>query len=65
MTGTITSDMSRAERRRFILRGLLQALIMTVILVALYFLAPLTWIDGVPMSVVLVLAPLVLVAVSW
>ncbi|WP_200953244.1 potassium channel family protein [Agromyces sp. Root81] len=65
MTGTITSDMSRAERRRFILRGLLQALIMTVMLVALYFLAPLTWIDGVPISVVLVLAPLVLVAASW
>jgi voltage-gated potassium channel len=59
------TEMSRAERRRFILRGVLRALLMTVILVAVYFLAPLSWIDGVPMAVVLVLAPLVLIAVSW
>ena len=65
MTETIRTEMSRAERRRFILRGLLRALFMTVILVTVYFLAPLSWIDGVPMAVVLVLAPLVLVAVSW
>jgi voltage-gated potassium channel len=65
MTETITTQMSRAERRRFILRGLLRALLMTVILVTVYLLAPLSWIDGLPMAVVLVLAPLVLVAVSW
>ncbi len=57
--------MSRAERRRFILRGLLRALILTVVLFTLYFLAPLAWIEGVPVGVVLVVAPLVLLAVSW
>ena len=57
--------MTRAERRRFILRGLLRAFILTVILVILYFLAPLAWLDGLPVAVVLVVAPLVLLAVSW
>ena len=64
MTDTGT-EMSRTERRRFILRGLLRALVMTAVLVTLYFVAPLSWIDGVPVAVVLVAAPLVLVAVTW
>ncbi len=65
MTEPITQELSRSERRRFILRGLLRALIIAVILVILYFLAPLAWIDGVPVAVVLVIAPLVLLLVSW
>ncbi|MRG60697.1 two pore domain potassium channel family protein [Agromyces sp. CFH 90414] len=34
-------------------------------LVTVYFLVPLAWIDGVPVAVVLALAALVLLAVSW
>ena len=65
MTDTDDTEMTRAERRRFILRGLLRAFILTVILVILYFLAPLAWLDGLPVAVVLVVAPLILLVVSW
>lgn len=64
MTETISNDMSRAERRRFILRGLLRALLMTVVLVTLYFLGPVSWIYGIRVGVVLILAPLILLAVA-
>jgi len=36
----------------------------TIVLVALYFVVPLEWIAGVPVGVVLVIAPLVLLVVS-
>ena len=62
---TDDTEMTRTERRRFILRGLLRAFILSVILVILYFLAPLAWLDGLPVAVVLVVAPLILLAVSW
>ena len=65
MTETDDTEMTRVERRRFILRGLLRALILSTVLVILYFLAPLAWIDGIPVAVVLVVAPLILLLVSW
>ena len=64
MTNALPHEMSRAERRRFIVRGLGRAVAMTIALVAVYFVVPLEWIDGVPVAVVLFIAPLVLLAVS-
>ena len=61
---TIGEGMSRAERRRFVLRGVSRAMIMAVVLVAAYFLVPLAWIDGLPIAVVLIVAPLILLVVS-
>ena len=57
MTDTDDTEMTRVERRRFILRGLLRALILRRSCWSiLYFLAPLAWIDGIPVAVVLVVA---------
>jgi hypothetical protein len=53
-----------AERRRIIARGLLRALMATVVLVVLYFLLPLNHMDGVPPEVSLAVALLVLLGVS-
>ena len=64
MTNVFPHDMSKAERRRFVLKGLGRAMAMTIVLVALYFVVPLEWVAGVPISVVLVIAPLVLLVVS-
>ena len=64
MTDTLNQEMSRTERRRFILRGLMRALILSLILILLYFLGPLDRIDAVPVWVILVVAPLILLAVS-
>ena len=64
MTDTLNLEMSRIERRRFILRGLTRALILSSILILLYFLGPLDRIDAMPVWVVLVIAPLILLAVS-
>jgi len=63
MTDTL-NGMSRAERRRFILRGLLRAAILSFVLILLYFLVPLDRIEAVPIWVILVVAPLILLAVS-
>ena len=57
MTNPFPQEMSRTERRRFVLRGLGRAVAMTIVLVALYFVVPLEWIDGVPVGVVLLIAP--------
>jgi Ion channel len=64
MTNTFPQEMSRTDRRRFVLRGLGRAVAMTIVLVALYFVVPLEWIAGVPVGVVLVVAPLILLVVS-
>ena len=64
MTDTLNREMSRAERRRFILRGVTRALILSLILIVLYFLGPLDRLDAMPVWVVLVFAPLILIAVS-
>lgn len=64
MTDTLNHEMSRTERRRFILRGVTRALILSLILIVLYFLGPLDRIEVVPVWVVLVVAPLILLAVS-
>jgi voltage-gated potassium channel len=63
MTDTL-NGMSGAQRRRFILRGLLRAAILSFVLILLYFLGPLASLDAVPIWVVLVVAPLILLAVS-
>jgi len=64
MTDPPTRELTRRERRRFILRGLGRALLMTVILVAVYFVVPLEWIAAVPVAIVLTVAPLILLVVS-
>ncbi len=64
MTNPFPEEMSRAERRRFVLRGLGRAVTMTIVLVALYFVVPLEWISSVPVGLVLLIAPLILLAVS-
>jgi Ion channel len=64
MTIALPQEMSRAERRRFVLRGLGRAVTMTIVLVAVYFVIPLEWIDGVPLGLVFTIAPLILLAVS-
>jgi len=56
MTNALPHEMSRAERRRFVVRGLGRAVAMTIALVAVYFVVPLEWIDGVPVAVVLFIA---------
>lgn len=56
--------LSRAQRRRVVAWGLLRALIAAVVLVTLYFVIPLVWIDLLPPPVAMVVAALVLVGVS-
>ena len=58
------NGMSRAQRRRFILGGLLRAAILSFVLILLYFLGPLESLDVMPVWAVLVVAPLILLAVS-
>ena len=64
MTDTLNQEMSRTERRRFILKGLTRALILSLILILLYFLGPLDRVDAMPVWVVLVVAPLILLVVA-
>ena len=65
MTTSRIHELSPAGRRRFVLRGLIRALTSTVVLVALYFLIPLDLIGGLPFGVVLAVALLVLLGVSF
>ena len=64
MTTPLSQDLSPRERRRFILRGLLRALIITVVLIALYFLVPLGWVEGMPQGVTVAVTLLVLSVVT-
>jgi voltage-gated potassium channel len=56
--------LSRSQRRRVVAWGLLRALIAAVVLVTLYFVIPLAWIDGLPPVLAIVVAAGVLVGVS-
>lgn len=56
--------LSRAQRRRVVAWGLLRALIAAVVLVTLYFVIPLEWLDTLPPAVAMVVAAGVLVSVS-
>ena len=64
MTGADTRELTRRERRRFILRGLARALLMTVVLLVLYFIVPLEWIGGLSVTVALIVAAGILLVVS-
>jgi voltage-gated potassium channel len=64
MTGTPIQTLPPTERRRLIARGLLRALASTTVLMALYFLAPIDHIEGVPVGVSLAFALLVLLGVT-
>ncbi len=57
-------EVSRSERRRLILRGLLRGIIASVLLVALYFLIPVDWIRGLSLGFVLIAAPVLLIGVT-
>lgn len=64
MVDSAPLDLPRRERRRYLLRALGRALLMTVVLVTVYFIVPLGWIDALPVTVVLVVAPLILLVVT-
>lgn len=64
MTEPPIERLSRAQRRRVVAWGLLRALIAAVVLVTLYFVIPLSWLDALPPAVAIVVACAVLVAVS-
>ncbi|PXA67151.1 potassium channel family protein [Cryobacterium arcticum] len=64
MTGPGPQALAPGQRRRLIARGVLRALASTTVLVALYFLVPFALISALPLVVWLVVAFLVLVAVS-
>jgi hypothetical protein len=57
--------LTRAQRRRVVAWGLLRALIAAVVLVTLYFLIPLTWLDALPVTAAILVAIALLVGVSF
>ncbi|WP_162257766.1 potassium channel family protein [Agromyces sp. Root81] len=65
MTDIIDRDLSRSERRRYIVRGLLRALVMTVAIVALYFLLPLDRVGVLPLWATLLVALVVMLGVTY
>lgn len=65
MTNAPLPELSRVERRRFILRGLFRALVMTVAVLALYLFIPLDVIAALPLWATLTLALLILLGVTW
>lgn len=64
MTEPPIERLSRAQRRRVVAWGLLRALIAAVVLVTLYFVIPLAWIDALPPALGILVASLILVGVS-
>lgn len=56
--------LSRAARRRVVAWGLLRALVAAVVLVTLYFIIPLAWIDNLPLALALAVTGALLVGVS-
>lgn len=64
MTEPPIERLSRNQRRRVIVLGLLRALVSAVVLVILYFIIPLEWIDSLPVGVALVVAALLLAGVT-
>lgn len=64
MSNVPTAELSRAARRRYVLRGLLRALIMTIALLVLYLIVPLGAVAALPLWAALSLALLALLAVT-
>ncbi len=64
MTEPPIERLSRSQRRRVVAWGLLRALIAAVVLVTLYLVIPLAWIDGLPPALAIVVAAGLLVGVS-
>ena len=64
MTDKPVQTYSPAQRRRHIARGLLGAVVVTTVLVVLYFTLPLNLMNSVPVGVSLVVALLILLGVS-
>lgn len=64
MSDSQTRELTRRERRRYILRGLVRALLMTVVLLVLYFIVPLDWIGGLSVTFALTVAAAILLIVS-
>ena len=56
--------LTRSQRRRVVVLGLLRALFWATVLVVLYFVVPLSWIDALPVGVSLSIAALVLAGVT-
>ena len=53
MDGAPIGRLTRAQRRRVIAFGLLRALLSATVLVTLYFVIPLDWIDTLPLPLAL------------
>jgi voltage-gated potassium channel len=64
VTARPVQELTPAERRRLIFRGLLRALTAATVLVALYYLSPLDHIESVPLEISLGIALLVLLGVT-
>lgn len=56
--------LTRSQRRKVIAVGLLRALLSATVLVTLYFLVPLDWIDTIPVPAAIVVAAAVLAGVT-
>lgn len=54
----------RSQRRRVIALGLLRALLSAIVLVTLYFIVPLEWVDTLPVGLSLIVAALILTGVT-
>lgn len=64
MTPPPIARLTRTQRRRVIVLGIVRALIAAAVLVTLYFIIPLEWIDSVPVGLALVVAALLLAGVT-
>lgn len=64
MTEPPIDRLSRSQRRRVIALGLLRALVAAVVLVTLYFVIPLDWINRLPIPLALAVAAAVIIGVS-
>ena len=64
MTAPTAQGLTRAQRRRRLTLGLLRAAVVTVILVAAYYLLPLTRLSGVPLGVLVAVGLITLTVVA-
>lgn len=64
MTEAPLQRLTRSQRRKVIAFGLLRALVAAAVLITLYFVIPLEWIDALPVGLALVTAALLLAGVT-
>lgn len=64
MTEAPLQRLSPAQRRRVVAFGLLRALVSAAVLITLYFVIPLEWVDALPVGLALLTAGLILAGVT-